>query len=262
MNPQAALVDLLMRMDAQGGEAVLVNGEELAQWPPEAVAALKLQKLLIKARPAISADCHGCERACVMPVHTVARPGGAAASFVVCDKRSDTSRVVIPPERLAQWRCDADAVCGFVATSLGLRQSDQHVADTGVRPIGMARGDKRSQMLALRLRGGLALVAGSQTMPLVDLIDFLDGSFVVDAIMVRQMVDAAPQADPRHTPSTAKREARKLDTQAKHDRLQKAYRALLKKAPGQSDVWYSLQLAKTDIGKGYKAETIRKSMKL
>ena len=259
MTPQTALVDLLMRMDAQGGVAVLVNGEELAQWPAVAVAAMKLQKLLIAARPAISADCHGCERACV--VHTVARPGGVAASFVVCDKRSDTSRVAIPLERLLQWRFDADAVCGFVSSSLGLRLSDQRSADAAMRPIGMARGDKRSQMLVLRLQGGLALVAGSQAMPLVDLVDFLDGNFVVDAVMVRQMVDTAPQADPRHTPSTAKREARKLDTQAMYAGWQKAYRALRKKSPGKSDVWYSQQIANADKVHVRDASTVKKHMK-
>jgi hypothetical protein len=197
---------------------------------------MKLQKLLIAARPAISAECHGCERACVMPVHTVSRPGGVSTSFVVCDKRSDTSRVTIPRERLVQWRCDANAVCGFVSTSLGLRPSDQHPADAGVRPIGMARGEKRTQMLALRLQGGLKLVAGSQAMPLVDLVDFQEGSFVVDAAGVQQMVDASPQADPRHTPSTAKREARKIDTQAMYAAWQKAYRTLCKKSPGKSYV--------------------------
>jgi hypothetical protein len=261
MTPQTALVNLLMRMDAQGGGAVLVTAEELAQWPLAAVAALKLQKLLTAARPAISAECHGCERACVMPVHTVTRLGGMAASFVVCDKRSDTSRVTIPRERLVQWRCDADAVCGFVSASLELRLSDQHPADAGVRLIGMARGDKRSQMLALRLQGGLMLVAGSQATPLVDVVDFQEGSFVVDAAWVQKMVDAAPQADPRHTPSTAKREARKLDTQGMYAGWQKAYRALRKKSPGKSDVWYSQQIAKTDKVHVRDPSTIKKHMK-
>lgn len=261
MTPLAALIALLMRIEAQAGAAVLVTGEELALWPPEAVGAMKLQKLLVKARPAISADCHGCERACVMPVHTVARPGGVATSFVVCDKRSDTSRVLIPPERLLQWRCDEDAISGFVAASLGLRPSDQRTADAGLRAIGMARGDKRSQMLALRLQGGLALVAGSHSIPLADLVGFLDGSFVVDAAMVRQMVDAAPPADARHMPSTAKREARKVDTQAMYAGWQKAYRALRKKSPGMSDVWYSQQIAKADKVHVRNASTVKKHMK-
>ena len=261
MTPQTALFNLLMRMDAQGGGSVLVTAEELTHWPPAAVAAMKLQKLLIAARPANSAECHGCELACVMPVHTVSRPGGIAASFVVCDKRSDTSRVAIPQERLVQWRCDADAVCGFVAASLGLRLSDQLSADAGVRLIGMARGVKRSQMLALRLQGGLMLVAGSQATPLVDVVDFQDGSFVVDAAWVKQMVDVAPQADLRHTPSTAKREARKLDTQGMYAGWQKAYRTLRKKHPGKSDVWYSQQIAKADKVHVRDPSTVKKHMK-
>ena len=237
-----------------------MTAEELDQWPQAAVAALKLQKLLTAARPAISAECHGCELACAMPVHTVTRPGGVAASFVVCDKRSDTSRVIIPRERLVQWRFDADAVCGFVAASLGLRLSDQLATDVGGRLIGMARGHKRSQMLALRLQGGLMLVAGSQATPLVDVVDFQEGSFVVDAAWVQKMVDAAPLADPRHTPSTAKREARKIDTQAMYAAWQKAYRALRKKSAGKSDVWYSRQIAKTAVGQGRDASTIKKHM--
>lgn len=261
MTPQTALVNLLMRMDAQGGGAVLVTAEDLTHWPPAAVAAMKLQKLLTAARPAISAECHGCERACVLPVHTVPRPGGVSTSFVMCEKRSDTSRVSIPRERLLQWRCDADAVCGFVSASLGLRLSDQHPADAGVRLIGMARGAKCTQMLALRLQGGLMLVAGSQAMPLADLVDFQEGSFVVDAAWVQQMVDASPQADPRHTPSTAKREARKIDTQGMYAGWQKAYRALRKKSPGNSDVWYAQQIAKADKVHVRDPSTVKKHMK-
>ena len=42
-------------------------------------------------------------------------------------KRSDISRVPVATERLNQWRCDTDAVCGFVAGSLGLQRSDTHL---------------------------------------------------------------------------------------------------------------------------------------
>ena len=220
MTPQTALVNLLMRMDAQGGGAVFVTAEELAQWPPAAVAAMKLQKLLTAARPAISAECHGCELACVMPVHTVLRPGGVSTSFVVCNKRSDTA--------------------------------------------GGSRSDRRGGCMTF---GRLERNPGAQPMseinvtPLVDVINFQDGSFVVDAAWVQQMVDASPQADPRHTPSTAKREARKLDTQAVYATWQKAYRALQKKHLGKSDVWYSQQIAKTDKVRVRNPSTVKKHMK-
>jgi hypothetical protein len=64
-----------------------------------------------------------------------------------------------------------------------------------------------------------------------------------------------------YTPNNARREARKLDTEAKYASWQKAYRRLLKNRPNMSDVWYSQQIAKMDIAKGSSPETIRKNMK-
>jgi hypothetical protein len=64
-----------------------------------------------------------------------------------------------------------------------------------------------------------------------------------------------------YTPNSARREARKLDTETKYASWQKAYRRLMKSRPGKSDVWYSQQIAKMDIAKGSNPETIRKNMK-
>ncbi|MFZ2220468.1 MAG: hypothetical protein WAV85_17555 [Rhodoferax sp.] len=261
MTPQAALIELLGRVGARNGTATLVSTEELNQWPAAAVAAMKTQNLLLKARPAKSVVCPGCEQECSsMPVHTVTRANAPAASFVVCDKRSDTNRVPILAARLAQWRCDAQAVCGFVVASLGLVQTTVQRSEDGLLPIGMARGNKRTQMLCLRVHGHLALVVGADAMPLADVIGFENGSFTLDPAVIRQLVDAATTADPRHTPSTAKREARKIDTQAMYADWQKAYKALQKTHPDKSDVWHSQQIAKTAIAHGRNASTIKKHM--
>ena len=260
MTPQAALIELLGRVGARNGTATLISTEELNQWPVAAVAAMKIQNLLLKARPAKSVVCTGCEQECSMAVNTVTRPNAPATSFVVCDKRSDINRVPIPGARLAQWRCDAQAVCGFVAASLGLVQTTVQPSDAGLLPIGMARGNKRTQMLCLRVHGHLALVVAADAMPLVDVIGFENGGFTLDHAVIHQMVDAATTADPRHTPSAAKREAGKLDTQARYASWQKAYRALRKKRPNESDVWYSQQIAKTAIAQGRDASTIKKNM--
>jgi hypothetical protein len=73
---------------------------------------------------------------------------------------------------------------------------------------------------------------------------------------------AAPTtADNRAKPSNARREVRKLDTQARYKSWQNEYRRLRKKRPEMSDVWYSQQIAKTGNGTGSSAETIRKHMK-
>lgn len=260
MTPQAALIELLARVGARNGAATLVSTEELNQWPAAAVSAMKTQNLLLTARPAKSVVCPGCEQECSMPAHTPPRANAPTTSFVVCDKRSDINRVAIPAARLTQWRCDAQAVCGFIAACLGLQQTSVHPSEDGLLPVGMVRGNKRTQMLCLRVQGHLALVVGAATLPLADFIGFENGGFTLDHTVIRQLVDSATTADPRHTPSTAKREARKIDTQAMYAAWQKAYRALRKKHPDKSDVWYSQQIAKTAIAQSRNASTIKKHM--
>ena len=55
MSPKDALTELLGRVAACQGAVVLTNDDELSQWPSAAVAAMKSQRLLSKARPATSA---------------------------------------------------------------------------------------------------------------------------------------------------------------------------------------------------------------
>lgn len=261
MTPINILSELLERLGACNGIAIPVSAEELHQWPLEAVKAMKTQRLIVKARPATSATCPGCEHNCVMPVHTLPATAGHPSSFIVCDKRSDINRVAVSSERLIQWQCSADLVSELVASSLDLRRQARQVNSAGRWEIGIVFGDKRSQMLCLEASGTLALVAGSNMVPLVEFIEFHDGAYSLDTAQARRLVDAASTADNRYTPSDVKREARKLDTQAMYESWRKEYRALRKRRPGMSDVWYSLQIAKMDIARRRDPETIRKQMK-
>src|SRR6266481_9622493 len=125
MTPLDAMLELLGRVGISQGAAILVSDEELSQWPSAAVRALKLCKLLVRASPAITVVCPGCEQECTMPVHTVSAGMGKATSFVVCDKRDDTSRVPVSAERLRQRRFGVEAIGWFVAQSLKLRPESQ-----------------------------------------------------------------------------------------------------------------------------------------
>lgn len=262
MTPQAALIELLGRVGASQGAVVLTNDDELSQWPSAAVAAMKTQRLLSKARPATCAICPGCERDCVMPVHVLpAEVDRPARAFIVCDKRNDINRVAIPLTRLTQWQCSAEAVCRFVAASLALRLSDKQAASADLWEVGMATGNKRSQMLCLQTDGELSLTAGNNQIPLAELIAFQEGSYSLDSRIIRQLVDASTTADERYTPSNTKRETGKRNTQAMYISWQKEYRKLKKKFPNKPDLWYSAQIAKLDIAKGRDSDTIKKRMK-
>ena len=261
MTPLEALLELLERVEASRGAAALVNEEELGHWPIVAVQAMKSHKLLVKASPAASVVCPGCEQECTMSVHTLSSRTGATASFVVCDKRDDINRVAVSAERLRQWRCGAEAVGRFVAQSLGLRSGNQRKADAGLWELGVAMGKKRSQIVCLRANEALELVAGLNAVPLAELVRFGADGYSVDGEVIRQLADMATTGDPRHTPSNARREVRKLDTQAQYESWRKEYRVLKKQHSGMSDVWYSQRIAKMDTAQGKSAETIRKHMK-
>jgi hypothetical protein len=260
MTPLDALLELLERVGAGGG-AALVSEAELKGWPLETVRAMKSQRLLLKASPAASVVCPGCEQECTMPVHSVSAETGKAASFVVCDKRDDINRVAVDAERLRQWRCGAEAVGAFVALCLGLRPESQRKIEAGLWELGLAKGKKRSQMLCLRANRELELVAGNHAVPLAELVSYGLEGYCVDGAAIRQLVDTATTGDSSYTPSNARREAHKLDTQALYEGWRKEYRELKKSRPEMSDVWYAQQIAKKSIGKDRSAETIRKHMK-
>jgi hypothetical protein len=261
MTPLDALSGLLGRVGASRDTAALVSDSELGRWPAEAVRSLKSQKLLRRASPATTVVCPGCEWQCTMPVDTVSDGRGKAASFVVCDKPVGINRVSVPAALLMQMRCSVDAVGAFVARSLGLRPDSQRKKGAGLWELGLVAGKKRSQMVCLRANGELELVAGNNFVPMSELARFGVDGYSVDCEAVRQLVDSVTTGDPRYTPSNARREARKLNTQALHESWRKAYRALKQRHPGMSDKWYSQQIAKMDIAKERSAETIRKHMK-
>ena len=162
MTPRDALIELLERVGAQHGAAVLISEAELQRWPPEAVSALRAHQFLTRARPASTVVCPGCEEHCVMPVETI--PGGPSgpAQFIVCDKDIDINRVDITPDQLRQWKCDAAAIARFVARCLGLHRSGRRPARSGILEIGLAAGDTRCQMLCLRTDGDATLVVSDR----------------------------------------------------------------------------------------------------
>ena len=88
-----------------------------------------------------------------MPVQTIPAGPRAAVRFIVCDKRSDINRVVLTTAHVDQWKCDAEALARFVVEQLGLRRSRHRVDASGTRPLGLAAGDTRHQMLGLRTYG-------------------------------------------------------------------------------------------------------------
>jgi len=260
MTPAEVLDELLRRVTAAGGKAI-ITGNELTRWPDEAVHALKKQNLMVKTKPALSANCSGCEEGCSMPVHIMPTVSGHNTACIICDKRDDVHRVAVSIDTLEQWQISYNHIARFVASALALRYNGSNIADGTLLELGIVKGSKKVQMLALSLTGDLALVAGDKRLSLLDVVGFSENAYGVDTDLIKHLVDTSSTGDPRYTPGKVKQEARKLNTQAMYETWHKAYRVLKKDKPGKTDSWYSQQIAKRDIAQGRDAETIRKRMK-
>ena len=206
--PLDALLELLARVGASRGAAALVSEAELSRWPAEGVRMLKAQKLLVKASPAVSVVCPGCEQECTMPVHTLPAGAGVAASFVVCDKRDDINRVPVPAEMLKQWRCGAEAVGDLIAGLLELRRPDSGSdVSAGRWEIGMFRGAKHSSHLVLMADGRLSLRLAGHSIALADVLVLESSGFKLDKRTLIRLVDK-PIAGAGDAESAAQRRTR------------------------------------------------------
>jgi hypothetical protein len=223
MMPMDVILELLARVGASNGATVLVSEEELSEWPALAVKALKSQKLLVKASPATSVVCSGCEQECVMPVHTLTHETRGPASFVVCDKRDDINRVAVPGERLRQWRCDAHAIAGLITGLLGLRRPDSGDTSAVRWEVGMFKGRKHSSHIVLTADGQLTLCVAGHTVALADVLTLEGNSFKLDKQTLIRLVDK-PVAGAGDTESAAQRRERlKRRVQAEKAKSNKAF---------------------------------------
>lgn len=264
MTPQAALAELLERLGAQQGAAVHIGSSELHDWPADAVAALKFARLLVTARPAAIIVCPGCERECAKPVDVFpvedARP---ARAFIDCNEPEDLGRIPVELNSLEQWRITGETLAGAVARLLGFTKPPERDGAGKRWMLGLLKGKVHKGAVKLAAENGVVLCVAGHTVPLAEILSLDSDRLIVDRNELLRLVDkpAHTPGAQAYTPSIARREARKLDTHERYAAWRKAAKALRRKPQCKSERWVSLQIAKTDLGKGSSAETIRKHIR-
>ena len=234
MTPLEALQGLLARVGASQGTAVLVSEEELGCWPVATVQAMKSHNLLVKARPAASVVCPGCEQECTMPVHTLPAGTRRATSFIVCDKRSDINRVAVPISRLEQWQSSSAAIADLLAGLLGLRRPDAGDTCTGRWEVGVLKGAKGSSHLVLLAEGGLTLKLAGHSIMLSEILTLENKGLKLDKQTLIRLVDR-PVAGAGDTESAEQRRVRlRKDVQAEKAKGNKAFLKTVSEAEGIS----------------------------
>jgi hypothetical protein len=218
-----AFAEVLARVGANRGAPVFIGAQELSEWPQPAVAAMKAHKLLVKARPAASVVCPGCERECVMPVHVPPAQGAAPRAFVVCDKRSDINRVNVPIDRLEQWQASGEAVAGLIARLLKLRRPGSRDSEAARWEIGMLKGAKHGSHFVLLGNGELTLSIAGHTIVLADVLDIDGDRIAIDRRMLVRCVDHPVAGAGDAESAAARRDRIKARVQAEKEKGTKAF---------------------------------------
>ena len=215
MTPQDAFRELLARLGAKKGAPVLISGEELSRWPTSTVQTMKAKRLLLRASPAATAVCPGCEQECVMLVHTLVDKSRIPDSFVVCDKRDDINRVSVPTSLLEQWRATGAAIAELLADLLGLRCPDSSDTSLGRWEVGVLKGARHSSHVVLQADGGLTLSFAGHSVPLADVVALEGERFKVEKRKLVRLVDK-PAAGAGDSESAVQRRARLAKRKQEH----------------------------------------------
>ena len=149
MSPK--VLNLILRALEANGEAVF-GREDIAAWPKgDFEEALRIG-LLEEAAPAEEVVCPGCEEACLEDVEFVYgdRPEDTRA-YVVCGKREDVGRVLIPLESLQRWAANKSRA-EVLRRGAGRKQATEPVSMRGfIEQYCHALGPGRAEQLAKRI---------------------------------------------------------------------------------------------------------------
>ena len=253
MSPIDLLTEVLNRIAQTHNNTAVFTTQELNQYPETALSALKSQKLLIPATPAVDTQCPGCEEQCTRPVHKHTHPvTGQLSLFVVCDLRTDTHHVPIDSDQLTQWVCHPHSVCAFIAKGLGIRFSRKKANTSKLWEIGYLSKDKKGQILKLKAENELHLMAGDRQIPLADTIDYEDATFFLKQNSIYPLLNSKP---------VTKHDINKLSTQEMYKTWQKEYKKIKKERPNLPDTEIARRIAKMDIAQDRNERTIRGHMK-
>lgn len=257
------VVQELLQCLGSEGDTVLA-WEQIREWPKGAIEVFQNAGWITPTILAESVECPGCEENCFKPVDVFsAQNGQPMRALVGCDERDDIGKVKIPLVRLQQWQLTLGQLARWVTSALDLRGKLERDGVGGTFNLGALQGKERVGLLELDTGDPVCLRISGHSLRLSEAVFVENGEPIIDRPAILAMVDLplVSESSNRYQPSTARREARKLDTQAMYETWQKEYRKLKRKNPKKSDQWCSLQIGKLEVARGRDPETIRKHMK-
>lgn len=258
--PDQVLRTVIASLGPHGRDPVLITGSQIIVWPSPFFNALLEASLLRPAGSARVIVCPGCDHACSMSVHFESHPAtGNSRAFIVCDRRDDIGPVDLDDRDLHQWQISRRQLADFLVKQLSLVPSATS-AEAAAIALGWATGKHGRRQVQLHFEPAPQLSLDDHKILLEQLVSWNGTALVVDQELFRLIADQRP-VPTRHSRSTARREARKLDTRDRHLRWQRTYLHHKQEHPEWSDEAIATLISQNDQGPKRRPGTVRRYMK-
>ncbi len=261
MRYNSALLSLIEQIGLTDSH-ILIDWKTVQQWPSGALERFIQTGLLDTASPAKSIECNACENHCYMDVLRQTGDKSINRAFIVCDDpvmQSQIGKIEIPLTHLQQWKASFIQLSMVIARLLGL--DIEYKPEKDFIRLGMLKSMGGRRWVTLFSQPLVLEINGYKT-PVSELLFIDGGEITIDTPRIHELLEVEPlRVGKAYTPSTDKREARKIATQAKYQDWQDEYVLLKEKRPKRNKTWYSVQIAKLPIAQGADSETIRKHLK-
>ncbi|HCU05526.1 MAG: hypothetical protein A2X77_02620 [Gammaproteobacteria bacterium GWE2_42_36] len=242
-------------------QASFFQGWDIVQtWPTEVMDSLLKVGLLELAADAKSLECQGCERRCFSDVIVSKN----AHAFIVCEEpamQNTMGRIIIPGERLKQWKASMKQFARVIAGLLAFDKNGIQETHENNFLLGMSRGKHGRRWISLVAKP-LSLEINNCFVPVEDVLFFEEGRLTLDKLSIDELANnASRRLGKTYTPSTDKREEQKMETVVRHQDWQDAYLVLRAEKPNRTKTYYAKEIAKKAIAQGRDFETIRRIIK-
>ena len=257
------LLGLLAHLRAEN-KPIMVSRDNVQQWPDGALDRFLQLGFLVPASAAQSVECNACDNHCFMDVITLPHNDPALTrAFIVCDDtemQSQIGRVQIPLVRLQQWQGSVKQLAMVIADLLELKDTITFTPNHPIIKLGMLKSLKGRRWVNLNSLD-LSLEINKYTVPIDEVLYFEGEQLFIDHDCIDELLDREPLTQGKtYTPSTSRREARKLETQAMYKDWNDEYLRLKEQHPTRTNGWYAFKIFEMDIAKDRDVETIRKNM--
>jgi hypothetical protein len=232
--------------------------DEVERWPASTVELLEAAGALRPAGLDTAVVCRGCERRCHREVVMLDTPRPEGVAFTTCDLRVGFGPFYHSAQRLRRWISSRQLMAKLVAKKLQLPIRGHDPLWRRVELGTTAFGSHR-RLLAIEFSGAAEVRVGASTMPLIHLLGFDATGLIFDKETLTAFAETSEDLQlgrKRSQPSIAARQAKRVLTTLRNDKLQRHLECLAREHPGLTKIQLARRIVKSGEFEGMTAATI------